>query len=248
MLQRLLKLLGLDLRRYETRDSVAYKGVDYFHDIEILLRNSVITVVDVGANNGDWAASLSRYLNKIDYYFGFEPDERVFPELRVKLNKLYNINHFKVFNFALGAENKAGILKLMNSTSMNSLMALGKDGWGYEVGQQQTVIEKIDNFFAGKNLIPHEFISLLKIDTQGYDFEVLKGAKELLSNQNVNIVLVEIILSKIYKNEDYFVDLLTFMSKMNYYIYGFYDQHSTTSSLDWFDVMFISKRFKEQLN
>lgn len=146
-------------------------------------------------------------MNKIDYYFGFEPDARVFPELRVKLNKLYNIKHFKVFNLALGAENKAGILKLMNSSSMNSLMALGKDGWGYEVGQQQTVIEKIDNFFAGKNMIPNEFISLLKIDTQGYDFEVLKGAKELLSNQIVNIVSVEIILSEIYKNEDYFVDL-----------------------------------------
>ena len=42
-------------------------------------------------------------------------------------------------------------------------------------------------------------IDLLKIDTEGHEFEVLLGAKNLLKN-DIKYILIEIHLSKIYKN------------------------------------------------
>ena len=53
----------------------------------------------------------------------------------------------------------------------------------------------LDHFFEKKRLK----IDLLKIDTEGHEYQVLQGAKKLLK-KNVRFILIEFHLSKIYNN------------------------------------------------
>lgn len=248
MLKMLLRLLNFDLRRYKTRDSKEYIGVDYFHDLEQLLRNTKITVIDVGANDGDWAESFTTKVKVIDSYLGFEPDKNVFLDLSKSINKNPSVKQFQIFNVALGAKNSMATLNIMNSSSMNSILLPGKDMWGYVIDRREIEVKSLDSIFATEKISIRKNRNFLKIDTQGYDFEVLKGANSLLKEHDIDLVLCEVIVSEIYESEDYFHKLLVYMSDLNYLLFGFYEQHNNNSSLAWFDLMFISKSFKEVLN
>jgi FkbM family methyltransferase len=240
----LLRLLNFDLRRYKTRDSKEYIGVDYFHDLEQLLRNTKITVIDVGANTGDWAKNFTKKVMVIDSYLGFEPDKNVFLDLSKNIDENPSIKQFQIFNVALGAKISTATLNVMNSSSMNSILSPGKEIWGYVIDKQIVKVKSLDAIFANYKIPTGKHKIFLKIDTQGYDFEVLKGANVLLKEHHIDLVLCEVIVSEIYENEDYFHKLLVYMSDLNYLLFGFYEQHNNNSSLAWFDVMFISKSFK----
>lgn len=149
---------------------------------------------------------------------------------------------------ALGAKNSMASLNIMNSSGMNSILLPGKDMWGYVIDRREIEVKSLDSIFATEKINIRKNRNFLKIDTQGYDFEVLKGANSLLKEHDIDLVLCEIIVSEIYESEDYFHKLLVYMSDLNYLLFGFYKQHNNNSSLAWFDLMFISKSFKEVLN
>ena len=59
-------------------------------------------------------------------------------------------------------------------------------------------VVSIDSFCKKKNI---DKIDLLKIDTEGHEAEVLKGATRMLK-KNIRYILIEFHFSKIYKNYD----------------------------------------------
>ena len=60
---------------------------------------------------------------------------------------------------------------------------------------------------------------LLKIDTEGYELSVLKGAKSLL--KKVDIVIAEISIAKRFENSYRFEDLISFMNKNGFHVFSF---------------------------
>ena len=61
------------------------------------------------------------------------------------------------------------------------------------------------DIYCKKNNINN--IDLMKIDTQGYEPEVLDGAYEMLSNQKIKIIEIELILGFAYEKRLSFFDL-----------------------------------------
>jgi len=68
----------------------------------------------------------------------------------------------------------------------------------------------LDQFAKEKSI---DFIHILKSDTQGYDFEVLKGASGLLANQKIGFVHFEFIFSNMYANLPPFEEVFGFLSE-----------------------------------
>jgi hypothetical protein len=71
--------------------------------------------------------------------------------------------------------------------------------------------------FAKKNNI--NYIDLLKIDVEGFEFKALKGAKQIL--KNTKYILIEITFSNIFKNYDnkkidYFLKQIGFKKERSY--------------------------------
>ena len=54
---------------------------------------------------------------------------------------------------------------------------------------------------------------MLKIDTQGYDLEVLKGAKETL--RIIDFLFIEASTAKVYENQPLLSDIINFVEKEN---------------------------------
>lgn len=180
------------------------------------------TVVDVGANIGQFAVASSRLFQGAAV-FPIEPDPRVAEQLRKNVGMPVAKN---VRVTALGDSVGTATFHVNRDAQVSSLLPLGTDR--IESFPDSRVVEKItvpvttlDALFDGVALAEP---ILLKIDVQGFEDRVIAGAVSFL--ERVRWVLVEVSFSKLYEGEGDFeaiVDLLKahgfrFVRPMNFHI------------------------------
>lgn len=150
------------------------------HDYDVkkcykfLVKNFKINVFyDVGANFGQH--SLLMLSQKINC-FAFEPNKQCHYELL----EIPSYNSFKDLSLipkAVGANTATGYLNFPeNETWLGTISASGND-------IHKVPIISLDNF-SEKNLLP----DLIKIDTEGFELNVLKGSKRLIIKQKPFII------------------------------------------------------------
>ena len=236
--QQLYKI-GYDLRKFNVAHIEGFLGFDLFHDINYLMGGKPLNVVDVGACNGEWATELADYLDSgINRYMGFEPDPRVFDELVQRVGRNSKIGQAENRMIAIGKVEETRKFNLMSSSSMNSLLELGKFGWGSKVSEIEVSVVTLDSQLDGA-----EEWDILKIDTQGFDFEVLKGATDLIQQSVFSFITLEVNFIEIYEEIPDFPELVQLMNKNGYDIFGFYYPHTRGLTLAWCDIAFISKKW-----
>lgn len=144
-------------------------------EIEDLMQFAAGTVLDVGANVGSHSINFAR---KAEAVYAFEPQPKTFYNLCANL--LLNLVHNVLpFNMALGNYNGETRVANLDPTKPNTPM-------GVQVGngQQPVAMRTIDSL----GISPIHFI---KIDVEGYELEVLRGATDTLKKENP-IIYVEI--------------------------------------------------------
>jgi len=121
--------------------------------------------IDVGANIGELALIGAKKVGKSGQVIAIEPHPKIFKFLvnNIRLNKLENV---KTYNLALG--DKEGFFYFSDLKNDDENFITVK-------GPIKIKVKKLDNLFNGDK------INLLKIDTEGYELFVLKGAINLLS-------------------------------------------------------------------
>lgn len=215
-------------------------GWDAFQDMVRLMESqSKLTIFDVGANHGQ---SAVKFLNlfSIESLHCFEPSSRTFQRLSENLadsplgTRLWN----------LGVGSRAGSLELIENTSpdMNSFLPPGETAWGQIQGKKQVPVVTLDDFAETNGV---DFIHILKADTQGFDFEVLKGADRLLRSQKIGLVYFEYIFSKMYVGLPPFEQVFGYLTERGYLLVSFYDICFQNHAASWMDALFISSRFKQ---
>ena len=65
---------------------------------------------------------------------------------------------------------------------------------------------------------------MLKIDVEGYELVVLKGAENLLKEKKVLTIIVEVGFIHADIQHTYFTDVNEYLNAIGYFLYGFYDQ------------------------
>lgn len=133
------------------------------------------TVVDVGANEGHWTNSLLRLVSPQKIIMA-EPDPRLFDQLKQIASGNQAIEFHPV---ALGASAGRRVFNFTQHSHNNSFF-LPKQGEfsdsGLEVIDSSEVeVKTLDELTAGL-----DEMSLLKIDVQGAESEVLQGAEQTL--------------------------------------------------------------------
>ena len=78
-------------------------------------------------------------------------------------------------------------------------------------------IKTLDNYCDQKKI---KLIDILKIDTQGYEDEVLKGAETLINNNCIAALEMEIIFDDVYQKNFSFYDLEKLFIKKNFRLCG----------------------------
>lgn len=197
------------------------------------------TMIDVGTHQGEF---ITRFLHfkKIKKVFCFEPNKKLYK----KLYKKYKTNKkIKLFDHALG-QNYSSKKLFLSNLSYNSTMSSFNNNSKYlkfknlilKDNKNQnfvTIKQKMfDNVFKNKNIKN----SFLKIDVEGYEYNVLKGASKKL--KDTKYILIEHQFSNQYQNNFNKVKRLLKYHKF-IMIKSFY-----YPTLHYRDILFINKRYK----
>jgi len=133
--------------------------------------------VDIGANVGSYTVLASAHVQSQS--ISIEPVPSTYRNL---LNNiiLNNLNNVKSFNIALGS--KKGIIKFTNTLDTTNHVATLSDN-----DQIDVEINTLDDILISLNCA-----TLLKIDVEGYETEVLNGANNILENNNLKAIIIEL--------------------------------------------------------
>ena len=151
-------------------------------DIAISLRDIAFPVVlDVGANIGQSAAGF-RHLLPGSIIHCFEPNRSAYLELEQNTAGLADLHLNQV---AVGAT--TGVLRFFeyDDSQMSSFLSGGPAGRGTITDEVDVSVITLDDYCSELGIAR---VDLLKIDTQGYDLEVLKGTEGLLGSGRVGLV------------------------------------------------------------
>jgi FkbM family methyltransferase len=175
-IQRRLASYGIVTHR---RRNLRY-GSDPMLDLERLLP-SVTTVLDVGANEGQMALSFAEAFPDARV-FAFEPVPATFSNL---VERTADMPQIECFDVALGPCEDDVTIQLADRSGQNSLLnAVPEPG-------PDTVTLRVTTGDAWASEHGVEHVDVLKIDTEGYDLNVLSGFEALLAEGRVEAALVE---------------------------------------------------------
>jgi FkbM family methyltransferase len=83
-----------------------------------------------------------------------------------------------------------------------------------------------------------ETIDVLKIDTQGADDAVLRGAEGMLKDGRIRLIRSELIFAKLNQGQLDPLESIAWMRDRGYQIISFYDQWHADNTLGWVDVLY----------
>lgn len=178
-------LLIKDQKIYE------YKITNYI--FKNLKKNSIF--FDIGCNEGYYSviASKKNYSGKT---YSFEPVKLLIKIIKKNLS-LNNIKNCKIYNFAIGDENKSSKINIYHEKNEGSSSIVTK--YKYSNKTQKILIKSLDNFYKMNKF--NFKIDLIKIDVEGYELKVLDGMMNLINRRKINKILVEYHYKVISMNE-----------------------------------------------
>ena len=188
-------------------------------------------IFDVGCYRGSFTESIIKHESKNGIksnIFLFDPN----PKVKNYITSLLNNDNVKYFNLALDNSNeqKKFTLNQFFEPAGSSLVSAHKEDKWYNITRKSFMqivqpfkkikgyveidvqTQSIDNFCLKNNI---NCIDLLKLDTEGNEFNVLKGAEKFLSENKIKVIYTEISAPKAkYRNK--VNEIGNFLKKYNF--------------------------------
>ena len=219
--------------------------------IKSLVNNDTPVIFDVGANEGQ----------SVEYYKSlfpncvihcFEPDVDTF---KILSENCKNLDNVYLNNYGIGSETNElefykhdinselnGFYKL-NDKSKDSISLNSNNADEYKTKINHNSIAKIiklSSYIKENNISK---IDLLKIDTQGYEEECLKGIENEFNK--IKIILTEIMFYDLYTKSLSFYDLEKYLIPNNFKIYDIshISKNPMNGRLDWVDAIYKNMNY-----
>jgi len=180
-LRNVARRLGLNQIIGHLRPSATYEKT--FEDALFAAIQPGDVVWDVGANVGYYTRKFAEAVGPNGQVVAFEPFPSTVERLRASLDELKTVS---VREIALGAESGSITMKGgADALAATSQIVVGATGHGtteVEISTGDTVVER--GIAAAPNLV--------KIDTEGFELDVLHGMQHLLTNRILSAVFVEV--------------------------------------------------------
>ena len=185
--------LSLYAKGYKNYGSFKATGEENFID---MISGEIRVCLDIGANIGNYSKLLINKTNAKIY--AYEPLEKSFDELK-KIKEKHK-DRFFIEKLALG--NEDGIKKISSANdksekasfekNLDKLSFIDKDN----LREFDVSIKKLDSldFFD-----IHNKVDFLKIDVEGYEYEVLLGGKKFIDFNSPKFIQIEINWHQLFK-------------------------------------------------
>lgn len=214
-----------------------------WRDISSLLPPTGGLCFDVGANKGHFICQCRKHAAHLNIH-AFEPNPALYAELQSTYRKQLGVHCFQV---GVGATLGHAVLNIyrndelssMRSISANSSNPFRNESIAREVDVPIVTLDK----HATQHHISH--VELLKVDTQGYDLQVLKGAKHLLENRAIALIYVELNFTELYAHQDTTGALIDYLLEHHYTLFNLYEVCRWPSSaghrngIFWCNALFL---------
>lgn len=194
-------------RQYpQVRNTAANRELLERGHVGLLPRNlpGEAVVVDVGANVGDWAAAARLVLPEARI-IAIEPQPALAAQLR---NRFRDDEKVTTKELALAASPATVVLHLMQNSHMASVrMPTAGIVDAYDAPEWFTVVDSLSVQATTLDglLCDVEEVSVLKIDAQGSEREVLRGATSTL--EKTCCILIEVTFVSFYEGDASFAEL-----------------------------------------
>lgn len=193
-----------------------------FHHKRILmhLRNlNIDKIVDIGAHKGEFLEKMLK-IEKVNSFYAFEPQKDIFDDLNKKFSKN---NKIKLLNYAVDKEITNKKLQINKFSMTSSLAEVNEKSLYFKlknfltrsksnfVDEYEVQTNTVDNLFKNVNLEK----TLLKIDVEGYEMNVIKGS--LMKLKEIPYIIIENQFGNHYKNNN-FKDIKDVLFKYNFVV------------------------------
>ena len=155
------------------------------HLRKLLSQYEIDCVLDVGGNLGQFRDVRRTDLEWQGLILSFEPVRQYVDHLRMRCaaeSKWY------ILDYALGSQTGAATINVTRSPGLNSILSARTDAvpgfWSSEsaTSTETITVQTLDSVLDDLREKHGFSLPYLKIDTQGFDLEVLKGATKVLEN------------------------------------------------------------------
>ena len=185
-----------------------FNPLSSFHHKRIFMylkKLDIDKIIDIGAHRGQFLEKMLK-IEKVKSFYAFEPQKDIFDYLKKKFSKNSKVT---LMNYA--ADKEIGNKKLqINKLSMTSSLAEVNEKSLYFkfknfltrsksnfVDEYEVQTNTIDNVFKDTNLKK----TLLKIDVEGFEMNVIKGSKIKL--KEIPYLIIENQFGNHYKNNNF---------------------------------------------
>jgi len=213
-------------------------NLDFYYIIKnIFNKKQNIYCFDVGANIGQTTKKLRRYFPNSTIYC-FEPVQETYKLLEKNLQGYSNIY---TYNKAMGgAKGEIEIFHRENSEWNSLVKSLNESAKNSGATAELIKVDTIDNFVKEKD-IPK--INILKSDTEGFEMEVLKGAKYCLENHLIDTLYIEVGFSKNDLQHTYFTKIMEDLENYGYGFSGLFEKSYTPENVILYaNALFVKKQ------
>jgi FkbM family methyltransferase len=207
----------------------------------IIMRNFQIdTILDVGANIGQYALGLRDhgYQGRI---ISFEPLQKAFAQLQLAAagDRNWILN-----NYALGEEASNSVINVAGNSVSSSILNMLPAHVQSAPESQYVTTEEIEiktvdavysTFCGDSNSV------MMKIDTQGYEKNVIDGATE--SMKKIKVIQLEMSMIPLYENEMLYVEMIDYLDARGFQLFSLETGHfdEKTGQLMQVDGVFVRK-------
>jgi FkbM family methyltransferase len=218
-IRRTTGLFGFQIVNNDT----AGKSLLRFHLPKIFALNRIDAVIDVGANRGQYIDFLRHDVDYRGPIFAFEP---IPDNVAVLRERFAGDKSIRIFPYALG--NTCGVVRMnqMVDSVFSSILQPSHEAVDRFTEQNAVTqaldveMKTLDTLRRSGELAIEGRSVYLKLDTQGYDLEVLKGAGEMLDL--VKALQTEASFLHIYEGMPGFLDSFTTLRGLGYRACGLF--------------------------
>lgn len=215
-------------------------GMDPFQDMRRFLGGEGSPLVlDVGANVGQTVERVQGVFPGARIH-SFEPSPGTFEVLKRNCAGRENVT---LWNRGVGSAEGRLMFQENERSDMSSFLAPGERCWGRVVKETEVEVVTLDAFARREGI---EFVHVLKSDTQGFDFEVFKGAEGLMAEGRIALIYFEFIFSDMYQQLPPFHEVFKHLTERRFALVSFYESHYQRELVSWTDALFIHLPFHEK--
>lgn len=236
-------MLGLIKNKIKTvlKDSdILLKKYDYLPygmlleaDLKRYISKKEFVIIDAGANVGQSAVEFNRWFPCAEIHC-FEPIQQTFDYL---LQNVQHLSKIHAQHLGLGSSEQTLEITLDDNALCNSL---NNTVMVHNKKEKSEIITTtyLDKYCENQNINEIEF---LKIDTEGYEIEVLKGSHKLLKEKRIKFIAAEIsFLGEKDNLHSSFNDVFEHLKTYDYSFMGIYEQtyYQSPSKLEFAMALF----------